>query len=130
MHDTEECLYNNWQESTKGVYLSARIFISKYQCWARATFFSSRHHDMCHFLKLCTTAPPRHRTTAPPHHRATALPHHRTTAPLFQQNLSRHRISATTPPRHLILASPLHIVGGNSRYKKIASLSRIYSFIT
>ena len=41
------------------------------QCWACATFFSSRHSDVHHFINHCTTAP------------------------FFRQKISRHRISAT-----------------------------------
>ena len=50
------------------------------QCWVGATFFSSHICDMLHFLNLCTTAP------------------------LFQQKISRHHISAITlaPPRHIL----------------------------
>ena len=44
-----------------------------FQCWARATFFLSRHRDVRHFLNLCTTEP------------------------IFQHTFSRHRISATAP---------------------------------
>ena len=59
-----------------------------YQCWARTTFFSSRHRDMHHLLNLCA---------------------------VFWLNFSRHRISATVAPRYSILAPPRHILGTKIR---------------
>ena len=59
LYEAEQRRISLWIDVLVVLPKQRRIIGTRKQCWARATFFSSRHRDVRHLLNHCATAPPR-----------------------------------------------------------------------
>ena len=105
----EKINQSDWHNNFCLVLVSEITF---YQCWARATLFSSRHRDVRHLLNLCANALPRRffclnfSGTAPLNFSATA-PHFRAKIRAIKKIRNRAVIFKKCSPKTSLLYVPM-----------------------